>query len=49
MTYTAVHGMEAARAKVRELTFDAITALLELDRDTTSLKGIAEYLMNRTF
>lgn len=49
MTYVAVHGMEAAQAKVRELTFDAIAALMDLDRDTTSLKGIAEYLMNRTF
>ena len=49
MTYTAVHGMDASRSMVRELTFDAIAALMELDRDTTALKGIAEYLMNRTF
>ncbi|QBG46185.1 polyprenyl synthetase family protein [Verrucomicrobia bacterium S94] len=49
MTYPAVHGMDTAQAKVRSLTFDAIAALMELDRDTSALKSIAEFLMNRTF
>ncbi len=49
MTYPAVHGMDAAQSKVRELTFDAIAALMEIKNDTTALRGIAEFLMNRTF
>ncbi len=49
MTYPAVHGLDAAQAKVRELTFDAIAALMDLKRDTSALRDIAEFLMNRTF
>ncbi len=49
MTYPAVFGMEAAKNQVRSLTFDAVAALMELKRDTSSLQGIAEFLMNRTF
>ncbi|MDZ8117875.1 polyprenyl synthetase family protein [Pontiella agarivorans] len=49
MTYPAVHGMDAAQTRVRALTFDAIAALMDLNRDTSALKSIAEFLMNRTF
>lgn len=49
MTYPAVHGMDAARAKVRDLTSDAIAALDLLSRDTSSLRNIAEFLMNRKY
>jgi geranylgeranyl diphosphate synthase type II len=49
MTYPAVHGMPAARAEVRKLTTDAIAALNMLQRETSALRGIAEYLMNREF
>ncbi len=49
MTYTAVHGMEAARSEVKKLTTDAIAALGLIDSDTSSLRGIAEFLMNRRY
>jgi geranylgeranyl diphosphate synthase type II len=49
MTYPAVHGMEAARAEVRKLTNEAIVSLDMLQRETSALRGIAEYLMNREF
>jgi len=49
MTYPAVHGMEAARNKVRELTDDAIDALNVLSGDTSALRGIAEYLVGRKY
>ncbi len=49
MTYPAVHGMDAAKAKVRELTTDAVAALNVLTLDTTALRCIAEYLMQREY
>ena len=49
MTYPAVHGMEAARARVRELTREAVASLDMLRRETSALRAIAEYLMNREF
>jgi len=49
MTYPAVHGMEAARNKVRELTDEAIAALNVLSGDTSALRAIAEYLMGRKY
>lgn len=49
MTYPAVHGMDAAKAKVKQLTDEAITALDMLQRETTALRAIAEYLMDRDF
>jgi geranylgeranyl pyrophosphate synthase len=47
MTYPAVHGMDAAEAKVQELTNEAIAALDTLSRNTETLRDIAQYLMNR--
>lgn len=49
MTYPAVHGMESAANKVRNLTDEAIAALDMLSRDTSALKAIAEYLVGRKF
>ena len=49
MTYPAVHGIEAASARVRELTDEAIAALDLLSRDTASLRAIAEYLVGREY
>ena len=49
MTYPAVHGMEAAKARVRELTDEAVASLNILSRDTGALRSIAEYLMQREF
>ena len=49
MTYPAVHGMKASRAKVTALTTEAIAQLNLLTRDTTALQAIAEVLVNRTF
>lgn len=49
MTYPNVHGMDASRDKVRTLTTEAVAALDLLSRDTSALRAIAEYLMNRKF
>jgi len=49
MTYPAVHGMDAAEAKVQELTHEAIAALDTLPRNTETLRDIAQYLMNRKY
>ena len=49
MTYPAVHGMEVAREKVRELTREAIMALDEVPGDTTALRAIAKSLVNREY
>ena len=49
MTYPAVHGMEAALSEVKKLTSDAIAALNLIDSDTSSLRAIAEFLMNRRY
>jgi len=49
MTYPAVHGMDASRAKVKELTTEAIAQLNLLSRDTSALQSIAEFLVNRAF
>jgi geranylgeranyl diphosphate synthase type II len=49
MTYPAVHGMAAAKEKVSELTNEALIALDSLPRDTTALRVIAEYLVNRKY
>ncbi len=49
LTYPAVHGMAAAKAKVRELTQQAIESLETLSIHTQSLRCMAEYLMNRKF
>ena len=49
MTYPTVHGMEASRAKVQELTIEAIAQLDLLSRDTAALRGIADFLVHRNF
>jgi geranylgeranyl diphosphate synthase type II len=49
MTYPAVHGMDAAREKVQQLTKEATEALNTLSGDTAALLGIAEYLVSRKY
>jgi geranylgeranyl diphosphate synthase type II len=49
MTYPAVHGMAAARSEVQKLTTEAIAALDLINHDTTTLRSIAEFLMNRKY
>ena len=49
MTYPAVHGMDAARRKVEELTTEAIASLNMLPHNTTALQSIAEYLIRRKY
>ena len=49
MTYPAVHGMEAAVEEVRKLTDEAVASLNILSRETSALRGIAEYLMIREY
>lgn len=49
MTYPAVHGMEATRKKVRDLTDEAVAALEMLPHDTSTLRAIAEYLVGRQY
>ncbi|WP_372807395.1 polyprenyl synthetase family protein [Pontiella sp.] len=49
MTYIAVHGMDAARARIKQLTTEAINALDMLQRETTALRSIAEYLVDREY
>ena len=47
LTYPAVHGMAAAKAKVKKLTDEAIAALDALPHDTEALRAIANHLVNR--
>ena len=47
LTYPAVHGMETARAKVIELTREAVSALDTLPHNTEALRAIANHLVNR--
>ncbi len=49
MTYQAVHGMDAARQKVRVLTDEAVAAIDMLTCDTTALSAIAQFLMRREY
>ena len=49
LTYPAVHGMATAKAKIKELTREAIAALSPLSRNTEILHAIAEHLMNRKY
>jgi len=49
MTYPVVHGMEAAQAKVGELTAEAICALDVLPQNTHRLQAIANYLVSREY
>ncbi len=47
LTYTAVHGIAAAKDKVKELTYEASKALNTLPLNTEPLHAIADHLMNR--
>jgi geranylgeranyl pyrophosphate synthase len=49
MTYIAVHGMDAAGARIKQLTIEAISALDMLQRETSALRSIAEYLVDREY
>jgi geranylgeranyl diphosphate synthase type II len=49
LTYPSVHGMEAAKSRVEQLTREAAAALDPLSRDTVSLRAIANHLENRQF
>jgi geranylgeranyl diphosphate synthase type II len=49
MTYPAVHGMEAAIETVHKLTDEAVAALHILPKETSALRGIAEFLMIREY
>jgi farnesyl diphosphate synthase len=49
LTYPAVHGMEAAKSRVRILTNEAVAALNALPNNTEALRSIAEYLMTRQY
>ncbi|MEN7973289.1 MAG: polyprenyl synthetase family protein [Verrucomicrobiota bacterium] len=49
LTYPAVHGMDVAKTKVKELTREAIAALDPLSRNTEALRAIANYLMKREY
>lgn len=49
MTYPAVHGMDAAKSRVGELTHEALIALEAIPRDITILQGIANYLVTRKY
>ncbi|MDF7809169.1 polyprenyl synthetase family protein [Pontiellaceae bacterium B12219] len=49
MTYPAVHGMDAAQARVKQLTVEALKALDRVPHDTTILREIAYFLMGRQF
>jgi geranylgeranyl diphosphate synthase type II len=49
LTYPAVHGMDAAKKRVRELTREAAGALDPLPRDTAALRAIAHHLMDRQY
>ena len=49
LTYPAVHGLDAARDKVQQLTGDAITLLAPLRRNTEPLSEMATFLMNRRY
>jgi geranylgeranyl diphosphate synthase type II len=49
MTYPAVHGMDAAKSRVKQLTVEALKALDRVPHDTTVLQEIAYFLMGRQF
>lgn len=49
LTYPAVHGMDAAKDRIKDLTREAIAQLDPLSRNTEALRAIANYLMNREY
>jgi geranylgeranyl diphosphate synthase type II len=49
LTYPAVHGLDAAKAEVQQLTGDAIALLSPLRRNTEPLSAMATYLMDREY
>jgi geranylgeranyl diphosphate synthase, type II len=46
-TYPALYGLEAARARAREVYEDACAALDQLDRPTSMLRGLARLVLER--
>lgn len=49
MTYPAVHGMVAAKTAVADLTREALVALDSVRIDSSTLHGIAKYLVTREY
>ncbi|MBI9012011.1 MAG: polyprenyl synthetase family protein [Clostridiales bacterium] len=49
LTYPSVFGLEASKAKVRELTDEANRILINFDGDTTFLESLVNYLCNREY
>ena len=47
LTYVAVHGLEGARQRARELIEDARAALASLPGDTTALQALAGFVLSR--
>ena len=47
MTYVAVHGLDAARAKAHSLMDESIAALAPLAPHTTALQALARYIVER--
>ena len=46
-TYVSVHGLDRARELARSSHAEARSALAEADGDTTTLEGIADYILTR--
>jgi geranylgeranyl diphosphate synthase type II len=49
LTYPSVFGMQASQQRVEELTIEALAALDSVQCDTTILRGIADYLLQRQY
>ncbi|MCX6992176.1 MAG: polyprenyl synthetase family protein [Kiritimatiellaeota bacterium] len=49
MTYVAVHGLATARERARQLTEDAMTALLPLSGNREPLTALARWMIERTY
>jgi geranylgeranyl pyrophosphate synthase len=47
-TYPSMHGMEEAKAAAARAHASACKALDKLNHDTSTLKSIADYILNRT-
>ncbi len=48
LTWVAAHGLDAARAKARALTEEALSTLADLPGDTSLLRGLARLFVERT-
>ena len=47
MTYVAVHGLDAARAKAADLMQESVDAVANLAPRSTALQAIARYIVER--